>query len=104
MKNSLHAKKNFVCGWICLQIVLKPRLSLGDSKSGLRFGIEQWEVGYFCAHTVRTDRKTDKVKFTHTKNFFICSWISAQMFLKPSPWPGDFKSVLKIKIGYWKVG
>ena len=93
-----------VCGRIRTQIVLKHPPWSGDSKSVLRFRIEQWEVGYFCGHTVRTDRKTDKVKFTHTKNFFICSWISAQMFLKPSPWPGDFKSVLKIKIGYWKVG
>ena len=56
IKNSLHAKKFFVCGPISVQIVLKHPPWPGDSKSVLRFRIGQWEVGYFCAHT---DRQTN---------------------------------------------
>ena len=51
MKNSLHAKKFFVCGPISVQIVLKHPPWPGDSKSVLRFRIGQWKVGYFCGQT-----------------------------------------------------
>ena len=60
MKNSLHAKKNFVCGGNCAQIVLKPPPWPGDTKSVLRFRIGQWKVGYFCG---QTDRHTYKQTF-----------------------------------------
>ncbi len=53
MKNSLHAKNFFVCGRISAQIVLKHPPRPGDSKTVLRFEIEQWEVVYFCEQTNR---------------------------------------------------
>ena len=58
MKNSLHAKNFFVCGWISAQIVLKHPPWQWDSKSVLRFEIERWEVCYFCGHT---DKQTPEI-------------------------------------------
>ena len=40
----------------------------------------------------------------HAKTIFVCGWISSQIVLKPPPWPGDSKSVLRFKIGQWEVG
>ena len=57
--------------------------------------------------TYGTDRQTDThmgqththmKNSLHTKNFFVCGCISAQIVLKHLPWPGDSKSVLRFEI------
>ena len=56
MKNTLHAKKIFVCGRITSQMVLKHPPWSGDSKNVLRFEIGWWEGSYFWRQTNKRTR------------------------------------------------
>ena len=52
-----------------------------------------WDRHTFCYFL------TIKKISLYAKNFFVSGRISAQIVLKPSPWPGDSKSVLRVEIG-----
>ena len=55
-------------------------------------------------HTYAWDRHTWPMKNSlHGKKIFVCGQICAQIVLKPPPWPGDSKSVLRFRIGQWEV-